>query len=113
MVETTYTPSRGDVVWINFNPTKGREQGGSRPALVVSPQSYNERVGLMLACPITSKIKGYPFEVVISIHDIEGVVLVDHIRSIDWVCRSVNLVGRCDEETLEEVRHKLTVLINE
>lgn len=113
MVEKTHLPRRGDIVWINLNPAKGHEQGGSRPALVISSQTYNERVGMILACPITSQIKGYPFEVAIKIKDVEGVVLVDQIRSIDWTCRSVRLVGRCDEKTVEEVRHKLNVLINE
>ncbi|MDP2630990.1 MAG: endoribonuclease MazF [Candidatus Uhrbacteria bacterium] len=113
MVKKTYIPHRGDIVWINLNPTKGHEQGGSRPALVISSQSYNERAGMMLACPITSQVKGYPFEVAINTQNIEGVVLVDHIRSIDWTCRQVSLVERCDEEAAEDVRHKLNVLINE
>ncbi len=113
MVEKTYVPHRGDIVWINLNPTKGHEQGGSRPALVISSQSYNERVGMMLVCPITSQIKGYPFEVALKLRDVEGVVLVDQVRSIDWTCRPVSLGGRCDEETVEEVQHKLNVLINE
>ncbi|MBI4599352.1 endoribonuclease MazF [Candidatus Uhrbacteria bacterium] len=113
MVEKTYVPHRGDIVWINLNPTRGHEQGGSRPALVISSQSYNERVGMMLACPITSHVKGYPFEVAIKIQDVEGVVLADHVRSIDWTCRPVCLVGRCDEEIVEDVQHKLNVLINE
>lgn len=113
MVENRYIPDRGDIVWINFNPTKGREQKGARPALVVSPLSYNDRVGMMLACPITSKVKGYPFEVVLTLRVLDGVILVDQIRSIDWICRPVTMIGRCDEKTIEEVRHKLYVLINE
>lgn len=113
MVKKSYTPSRGDVVWINFNPTKGREQKGSRPALVISPRSYNERVGMMLACPITSQIKGYPFEVRLFMKECDGVVLVDQIRSIDWRVRDVRLIGRCDQEVIEEVQHKLKLLILE
>jgi len=113
MVKKRYIPSRSDVVWINLNPTKGREQSGSRPALVISPRSYNERVGMMLVCPITSKVKGYPFEVNITLKEINGVVLTDQIRGIDWTCRAVSLIGRCDEDTIDEVQHKLNVLINE
>ena len=113
MVKAVYIPCRGDIAWINLNPTKGREQKGLRPALVLSPEQYNGRVGLMLACPITSKIKGYPFEVPIILRDIDGVILVDQIRSIDWISRPISIIGRCDQETLEEVQHKLNVLIND
>lgn len=113
MVKPSFSPSRGDVVWINLNPTKGREQRGSRPALVVSSRSYNERVGMMLACPITSQIKGYPFEVQLFMKECDGVVLVDQIRSIDWRIRAVRLIGRCDQEVIEEVQRKLSLLIGE
>lgn len=113
MVTTPCVPSRGDVVWVNLNPTKGHEQKGSRPAFVISPHSYNERAGMMLACPITSKIKGYPFEVRLFLRDCDGVVLTDQIRSIDWKIRNISLIGHCDQEIIEEVQNKLMMLINE
>lgn len=113
MVKKRFIPSRGDIVWINLNPTKGREQKGRRPAIVVSPQSYNQRVGMMLACPITSKMKGYPFEVLIVLQDLRGAILVDQIRSIDWIYRPVTLIGHCRREILEDVQYKLNALINE
>ena len=80
-----YTPQRGDIVWLNFNPQIGREQTGRRPAVVLSPGSYNGKVGLLLACPITSQVKGYPFEVAIPPGlKIRGVVLSDQVKSLDW-----------------------------
>ena len=82
-----YIPDRGDIVWFNFSPQIGHEQGGTRSALVISSRNYNERSGMMLACPITSKIKGYPFEVRIKSKKMEGVVLADQIKNVDWRAR--------------------------
>jgi len=113
MVKKYFIPNRGDIIWINLNPTKGREQRGLRPALILSPQQYNDKVGMILACPITSKVKGYPFEVVITLRDIDGVILVDQIRSIDWISRPITLIGRCDQAIVEEVQQKLNLLIND
>lgn len=90
MVKGTYTPERGDVVWINMNPQTGHEQAGRRPAIVLSPSSYNGKVGLAILCPITNQIKGYPFEVIIPEgYDVKGTVLSDQIKSLDWKARKV------------------------
>src|SRR4030042_433478 len=84
-----YVPERGDVVWISLNPHAGREQAGRRPALILSPHAYNAQVGLALLCPITSQIKGYPFEVAVPAGlPVAGVVLSDHVRSLDWRARN-------------------------
>ena len=80
-----YAPARGDVVWMHFDPQAGREQAGRQPALVLSPEAYNRRVGLALCCPITSQVKGYPFEVSLPAGlDVAGVVLADQLKSLDW-----------------------------
>ena len=84
MVKTNYIPERGDIVWLDFNPQIGHEQMGKRPALVISPFDYNAKVGLAIFCPITSQKKGYPFEVNIKNKKIDGVVLSDQIKSLDW-----------------------------
>src|SRR5436853_619060 len=88
-------PERGDVVWIDFDPQAGHEQAGRRPAVVLSPASYNRRSGLALICPITSQSKGYPFEVVIpSDLRVTGVVLSDQARSVDWRARNSSLATK-------------------
>jgi mRNA interferase MazF len=107
-----YVPERGDVVWVNFSPTEGHEQAGHRPALVLSPSSYNSRSGLMLCCPITSKIKPYPFVVPILGHDdIAGAALADQLRSLDWRARKAKKKGRVSERTMREVLGKATALL--
>ena len=107
-----YVPQRGDIVFLDFAPTKGHEQGGRRPALVVSPRAYNSKSGLMLACPITSKEKGYPFEVAVVIGDRSGVILVDQIRCIDWKARKAEEMDSLTKETLADVIEKLGLLVN-
>jgi len=99
-------PDRGDVVWLNFNPQAGREQAGRRPALVLSPSMYN-RFGLMLCCPITSQIKGYPFEVLLTDCSVSGAVLADHLRNVDWRAREAEFVCQAPEVVVNEVRAKL------
>ena len=89
----TYAPERGDLVWFDFALRAGTNRKGVRPALVVSRQEYNMKSGLMLVCPVTSAIKGYPFEVLVSVKDIHGAVLVDQMRSIDWEARGVTFAG--------------------
>jgi len=80
-----YTPAQGDIVWIMFNPQAGHEQAGRRPALVLSPAAYNAKVGLALFCPITSQIKGYPFEVLLPADlPVAGVILADQVKNLDW-----------------------------
>ncbi|OMF68468.1 endoribonuclease MazF [Paenibacillus glucanolyticus] len=113
MVKEQYIPDRGDLVWIQFNPQSGHEQSGKRPALVLSPVTYNGKVGLALFCPVTSKAKGYPFEVVIPQDlPIEGVILSDQIKSLDWQSRQAKFICRVPKETLNEVLHKVELLIH-
>ena len=86
---SAYVPDRGDLVWLDFDPQAGREQAGRRPALVLSPKAYNQKVGLALLCPITSQVKGYPFETAIPPGlKVSGVVLADHVKNMDWRVRT-------------------------
>ena len=106
-------PQRGDIVWLQFAPQAGHEQAGRRPALVVSPGSYNDRVGLALFCPITSRVKGYPFEVELdSGGKVEGVVLSDQIKSLDWRARKARKFDHVSEAVMREVRAKIETLID-
>ena len=111
MVKQRYIPERGDIVWIDFNPQKGREQANRRPAIVLSPRFYNEKVQLALLCPITSQVKGYPFEVSINERRISGVILADQVRSIDWRMRNVSFIQRAKPLILSQVQEKLLTLI--
>ncbi len=106
-----YVPDRGDIVWLMFNPQAGHEQAGRRPALVLSPRSYNGRAGLALICPITSQRKGYPFEVAVSGGRVSGVVLADQLRSLDWSARRAKKLARASDETLQEVLGKIAALL--
>jgi len=105
-----FVPEAGDVVWIDFNPQAGREQAGHRPALVLSPAAYNGRSGLMICCPLTTRIKGFPFEVRVD-SERTSVALADHVRSVDWRARGATLKGRATPEELADVRAKLAVLV--
>ena len=111
MVMKNYIPERGDIVWLDFMPQAGHEQHGKRPAIVLSPQAYNRKTGLALFCPITTKQKGYPFEVKIETRKINGVVLSDQIKSLDWQQRSVEFIVKATEEEINEVIKKLNVLV--
>jgi mRNA interferase MazF len=106
-----YIPDRGDLVWLDFEPTKGREQKGVRPAFVVSPKVYNAKVGLALVCPITSQVKGYPFEVSCGDAKIEGVILADHIRSVDWKARHAKFIDTAAPVVAQEVEERLLSLV--
>lgn len=107
-----YVPDRGDVVWLQFEPQAGHEQSGRRPALVISPKSYNGRVGLALLCPITSKVKGYPFEVLLPAGlKISGAVLADQIKSLDWKARQAQYVCTVPPEVVTEVIGKIQALL--
>ena len=106
-----YVPDRGDIVWLNFNPQTGHEQAGKRPAIVLSPKVYNNKTGLLIACPITSKKKGYPFEVRLVGRKIDGVILSDQVKSLDWKVRNAQLIEQADAETISEVQAKLLLLI--
>lgn len=109
---TAYVPDRGDVVWLTFKPKTGREQSGRRPALVLSPKSYNGKVGLMIACPITSKIKGYPFEVALPPDlPVKGAVLSDQVKSLDWQARKAEKIFILPHTALIEVMGKLGALL--
>ncbi len=107
----TYVPSRGDIVWLNFNPQTGHEQAGKRPAIVLSPKEYNIKTGLAILCPITSKIKGYPFEVPISSKKISGVVLADQVKNLDWQARNIEFIATAPEKVIDEISEKLSLLI--
>jgi mRNA interferase MazF len=106
-------PDRGDAVWISLNPQAGHEQAGRRPALVLSPARYNGRVGLALLCPITSQVKGYPFEVrVPSGLPVSGVVLADQVKSLDWRARGAEVVCRLPGGVVTEALQKLGTLLS-
>ncbi|WP_274365620.1 endoribonuclease MazF [Paenibacillus thermotolerans] len=112
MVINEYVPDRGDLVWLQFNPQAGHEQAGKRPALVISPAAYNGKVGLSLLCPVTSKRKGYPFEVLIPQDlPIEGVILADQVKSLDWQSTQAAFISKVPQETLLEVISKMDLLI--
>lgn len=112
MSRRSYVPDRGDIVWLQFNPQAGHEQAGHRPALVLSPASYNRRSGLMLCCPVTSQKKGYPFEVVIAVDtDRESVVLADQVKSLDWKVRKAVKKGTASIDVIAETLSKLQTLL--
>ena len=107
----SYVPDRGDIVWIHMNPQAGREQAGHRPAYVVSPKAYNGKVGLALMCPITSKQKGYPFEVRVDGSTTKGVILSDQVKSLDWRARDARFEERAEDTVIAEVAAKIDTLI--
>ena len=107
-----YVPSRGDLIWLQFNPQAGHEQAGHRPAVVISPSSYNRRVGLALCCPVTSQVKGYPFEVLLPPGlSVEGAILSDQIKSLDWRVRKARRIGNLPAEVLQETVGKILALV--
>ena len=109
-----YVPERGDIVWLDFNPQKGREQAGHRPALVVSPAAFNRLSSLVFLCPITSKVKGFSFEVSLASYSLSthGVVLIHHLRSVDWKARNIEFIEKAPLEVIEEVLAKLDPLVS-
>ena len=108
-----WAPKRGDAIYIDFDPQTGREQSGRRPALVLSPQAYNDKTSLVVVCPITNQAKGYPFEVDIPLGcSVTGVILSDHVKSLDWRIRNASFSGALPEEVLESVLNKLTALFD-
>lgn len=110
MSAKSYVPDSGDIVWLQFDPQAGHEQAGHRPALVLSAAVYNSRTGLMLCCPMTTQIKGYPFEVLIADSRI-GAVLSDQVKSVDWKARKAIRKGKVTAAELSEVRRKALTLI--
>ncbi len=108
-----YIPNQGDIVLLNFNPQSGKEQAGKRPAIVISPLKYNKIVGLMICAPVTSKSKGYPFEVSLpKVLKTKGYILSDHIRNLDWQTRKTKFCEKAGKKVLQEVIQKLNTLIN-
>lgn len=107
-----WVPDAGDLVWLTFTPHAGREQAGRRPALVLSPQQYNRRSGLALVCPITSHVKGYPFEVELPPGvPVNGVILADHLKSVDWRARRAEPAGRLSSRVVQDVLDHLAPLL--
>lgn len=107
-----YIPDSMDIVWIDFNPQSGHEQRGKRPALVLSPRKYNEKSSLCLCVPITSKIKNYPFEIPCNIENIQGVILSDQVKSIDYKARNIKFIQKIDTITFMEVKSKIALLMD-
>jgi mRNA interferase MazF len=108
-----YVPSRGDIVWIDFDPTLGHEQKGRRPAIVISPLKYNKISGRGIFCPVTSKEKGYIFEVAFKGKNIKGAVLADQLRTMDFNQRNIVFIERATKEILNTVEDRIKVLLFE
>lgn len=114
VTSAAYVPRRGDLIWVTLHPQAGHEQSGRRPAVVISPSAYNAKVGLALLCPVTSRSKGYPFEVGIPPGvGVEGVVLADQVKSLDWRARNAERIAALPGTTLREVLAKLGTLVGE
>jgi mRNA interferase MazF len=112
VVGRPYIPDAGDLVWLTFDPQAGHEQRGRRPALIVSPRTYNAKARLAIACPVTSHVKGYPFEVPLPAGGkISGVVLADHVKNLDWHARHVAFEAKAPADILTDVRERLRVLL--
>ena len=108
---TRYVPRAGDLIWVDFDPQAGREQTKRRPALVVTDQSYNRASGLAIVCPLTSRRKSYPFALPVVVDKIEGAVLVDQLKSMDWAARKAAFHSKADDALLTKVRAYLGVLL--
>jgi mRNA interferase MazF len=112
VVTRDYVPDAGDLIWLDFTPQAGREQAGRRPAVVLSPRSYNEKTSLAVVCPITSHAKGYPFEVPIPPGlRMGGVILSDHLKNLDWRQRQAQRAGKISRSLLEQVRNRIAALL--
>jgi mRNA interferase MazF len=107
-----FVPDAGDLIWLTFDPRAGHEQAGRRPALVLSPKSYNQKSGLALVCPVTNQMKGYPFEVPVPRdRGVTGVILADRVKSLDWKQRQAERLGSVPPSTLSEVLARLAPLL--
>jgi len=111
-VKSRFVPDRGDLVWLTFDPQAGHEQAGRRPALVLSPKAYNQKAGLALVCPVTGHGKGYPFEVAVPAGcGVNGVILADHVKSVDWRARHATPIEGFSTDVMEEVLARLAPLL--
>ena len=108
---STYVPDAGHVVWLEFDPQAGHEQAGHRPALVISPASYNRKSGLMVCCPLTTQIKGYPFEVITQVDGVDCAVLSDQVKSLDWKIRRAKKKAVVSAEVMLHVKAKIKALM--
>jgi len=106
-----YTPQAGDIIWLDFDPQAGHEQAKRRPALVITDRTYNQASGLVMVCPLTSRHKPYPFALPATIDKVEGAVLVDHLKSLDWAARKASFHSKADAALLTRVRAYLGVLL--
>jgi mRNA interferase MazF len=106
-----YVPKPGDIVWINYDPQAGREQKGHRPAFVLSPESYNEKTGLMICCPMTRQVKGRGFEIQIELDGLPAAILVDHVKSVDWHARGISFKNQTNEKLLAATKGMINSLL--
>ncbi|QTQ12606.1 endoribonuclease MazF [Treponema parvum] len=111
MVNSNYVPEKGDLVWLDFDPQTGHEQKGRRPAICISHKSYNQKIGLALFCPITSRIKGYPFEIVLNQHSINGCILSDQIKNLNWKQRNCDFIEKAADEEIDSVVQNIKLMI--
>jgi mRNA interferase MazF len=107
----TYVPEVGDIVWLQFDPQAGHEQAGHRPALVLSPAIYNSKAQLMVCCPLSTKVKNHPFEVQLTMNGVEGVVLSDQVKSLDWKVRQAIKKDSASDAVMREVKAKIRALL--
>jgi mRNA interferase MazF len=112
VVAREYIPDAGDLIWLDFTPEAGREQAGRRPAVVLSPRRYNEKTSLAVVCPVTSHVKGYPFEVTVPPGlPIRGAILADHLKNLDWRQRQAQKAGKIPRAILAQVRDRIAALL--
>ena len=108
----SYVPKAGDLIWLEFDPQAGREQAGRRPAVVLTPEAYNKKTSLLICCPLTTQIKGYPFEVMVEIEGIQSAILSDQVKSLDWKIRKAKYKNKVRPEVLAEVKAKAKSLLS-
>lgn len=111
MVNSGYVPEKGDFVWLEFSPRTGHEQKGRRPAICLSQKKYNQKTGLVLFCPVTSHIKGYPFEIPLNEHSINGCILSDQIKSLDWTRRNCMFIEKAMDAETDSVVENIKLLM--
>ena len=107
-----YVPEAGDIVWLEFDPQAGREQAGRRPAVVLTPEGYNKKTNLLVCCPLTTQIKGYPFEVLVEIDGVQSAILSDQVKSLDWKIRKAKYKNKVSSAILGEVKAKAKSLLS-